>query len=76
MFIIFGTIGSIGYIGHLAYEVFAGSIWFPFRLSIAGVIILYGGILLHRRGKKIEARLASVMPNWMRGLRPGVTKVQ
>ncbi len=72
VFIIFGAIGSIGSIGHLAYDVFANSIWFPFSLSIAGVIILYGGVLLHRHGRKIEEGLTSVMPNWMRDLRPSV----
>ena len=71
VFVIFGAIGSFGYIGHLASKVFADSILFPFALTIVGLGVLYCGIQLHRHGTKIEQRLIAAMPSWMRDLRPG-----
>lgn len=72
VFVIFGAIGSFGYVGYLASNVFADSALFPFILTIIGAMILYSGILLHRHGKKIEQSLVSAMPEWMRKLRPSV----
>jgi len=74
VFVIFGAIGSFGYVGYLASNVFADSALFPFILTIIGAIILYSGILLHRHGKKIEQSLVSAMPEWMRKRRPNVRK--
>jgi len=74
VFVIFGAIGSFGYIGYLASDIFADSMLFPFVLTIMGAMILYCGILLHRHGKKIEQSLVSAMPEWMRELRPSFRK--
>ena len=70
IFVIFGAIGSFGYMGYLASKVFENSMLFPFVLTVVGLMVLYCGILLHRHGKKIEQKLVSTMPEWMKGLRP------
>lgn len=72
IFVIFGVIGAMGYIGYLASRVFENSILFPFALTIIGLMVLYCGILLHRHGMTVEQKLVSAMPDWMKGLRPGV----
>jgi hypothetical protein len=41
-FIIFGSLGLFGYLGHLAYSVFSDSILFPFALTLLGIGIIYG----------------------------------
>lgn len=76
VFVIFGAIGSFGYIGYLASDVFAHSALFPFILTIVGAMILYCGILLHRHGKKIEQNLVAAMPEWMREMRPSARQIQ
>lgn len=75
VFVIFGAIGSFGYIGYLAADVFADSVLFPFALTLVGPMVLYCGILLHRHGDKIEKSLISAMPVWMINLRPSVRTV-
>jgi hypothetical protein len=70
IFVIFGAIGSFGYIGYIASKIFENSMLFPFVLIVVGLMVLYCGILLHRHGKKIEQKLISAMPEWMKGLRP------
>jgi hypothetical protein len=75
VFIVFGAIGSFGYIGHLASRVFADSILFPFVLTIIGLGVLYCGVQFHRHGKNIKRNLIAAMPAWMRELRPGARKV-
>lgn len=75
VFIIFGALGSFGYIGHLAFKVFDDFILFPIVLTIVGVLVLYCGILLRRHGKKVEQGITSAMPEWMRDLRPNSRKV-
>jgi len=76
IFIIFGAIGSFGYVGHLALKVFEDSALFPFALTFIGLLVLYCGILLHRHGKKIEQKLLLTMPEWIKGLRPSVRDTQ
>ena len=62
-FIIFGSLGLFGYLGHLAYRVFADSILFPFVLSLIGILIIYLGLQYKRRSGRIEGYIrASVLP--------------
>lgn len=75
VFLLFGAVGSFGYIGYLSADVFADSMAFPFVLTFVGVIILCCGILLHRHGTKIEQTLISAMPAWMQDLRPNDRKL-
>ncbi|MCH7550993.1 MAG: hypothetical protein IIA35_04740 [Proteobacteria bacterium] len=69
-FMVFGALGVLGYIGHLAYEIFADSILLPFVLTAIGVGIIYLGIQLKRHGAKIEQTVEDTLPVWMKRLRP------
>lgn len=53
VFVVFGGIGSSLYIGHIAYDLFRNSYWFPVVLSVIGLAIIYLGILW----QKYEARM-------------------
>jgi hypothetical protein len=69
-FIIFGSLGLFGYLGHLAYTVFADSILFPFALSLLGIGIIYLGVQYQRRRKVLEQRFRKIVLPHMRGLIP------
>jgi len=70
VFIVFGAIGVFGYIGHLARKVFADSLLFPVALCGIGCLIIYFGIQYQRNSKKIEEKLAIMIPDGVRGLLP------
>ena len=69
-FIIFGSLGLFGYLGHLAYRVFADSIMFPFALSLLGIGIIYLGVQYQRRRKTIEQRFRKIVLPHIRGVIP------
>jgi hypothetical protein len=69
-FIIFGSLGLFGYLGHLAYSVFSDSILFPFALSLLGIGIIYLGVQYQRRRKVLEQRFRKMVLPKMRGLIP------
>lgn len=61
VFAVFGGLGVAGYLGHLAYDLFADSLLFPFVLSAVGLLVIYGGILWQRH----EARLSAAVRGWL-----------
>jgi hypothetical protein len=60
-FIVFGSLGLFGYLGHLAYRVFADSILFPFALSLLGIGIICLGVLYQRKRKAVEERFRKLI---------------
>ena len=68
-FMVFGTLGVMGYIGHLA-QIFEDSILFPFVLIVIGLAVIYLGIQLKRHGARVAQAVEDTMPLWMRRLRP------
>ncbi|MBI2496422.1 MAG: DUF2157 domain-containing protein, partial [Opitutae bacterium] len=48
MFVVFGAVGIMGYIGHLAYGVFKDSMMFPFALTFLGLSIIALGVIYQR----------------------------
>ncbi len=62
-FLVFGSLGLFGYLGHLAYRVFQDSTLFPFVLSLAGIGVIYLGLQYQKHRDRIEARFRSrVLP--------------
>lgn len=51
---ILGAVGSFFYLGHLAYNIFQDSIWFPFALSFIGLGMIYLGIFCQKNSLKIR----------------------
>ncbi len=69
-FLVFGALGVCGYIGHLAYRVFRDSVAFPFVLSLAGILVIYLGVLYQRHRHDIERRVLANLPGSVRDLVP------
>lgn len=68
VFVVFGALGSAGYIGHLAYTVFKNSMLFPFALTAIGLAIIYLGILWQRNEQEISHHLRALLPAPLRAL--------
>ena len=48
-FLVFGAIGVHLYLGHLAYEVFKDSFFFPFALALLGLSLILLTVWMQRR---------------------------
>ena len=70
VFVIFGAMGVIGYLGHLSYEVFRDSLLFPIAISIVGVLIIFGGVQYQKNSEAWEAWLHRIIPKSLLKLLP------
>lgn len=68
VFAVFGALGTAGYVGHLAYDVFKNSMMFPFILTIIGLGVIYLGIVWQRHEETISSSLRELLPFQMREL--------
>jgi hypothetical protein len=67
VFTVFGGMGVAIYLGHLSWQVFADSLWFPFALTLIGFAVIALGIWWQRH----EVGLRRQMQHWLPpGLRP------
>jgi hypothetical protein len=62
VFAVFGGIGVCLYLGHLAYDVFKDSYWFPIILTLIGFAIIYLGILWQKYEAKMTVTLRKMVP--------------
>jgi hypothetical protein len=70
VFIVFGSLGVFGYVGHLAWEIFEDSLIFPFVLSAVGLGIIGLGILYTRNKERVERGVLSIVPEGARRFLP------
>jgi hypothetical protein len=70
VFIVFGSLGVFGYVGHLAWEIFEDSLVFPFILSAVGLAIIALGVLYARNRQRVERRVLSRVPEGVRRFLP------
>jgi hypothetical protein len=70
VFLLYGAIGVNAYLGRLAYTVFENSMWFPFALTLLGLSVIAITIKYQRNRQRIDARLESLVPEWLRELLP------
>lgn len=68
VFAVFGGLGVAGYLGHLAYDLFADSLLFPFALSAVGLLVIYAGILWQRHEARINGAVRQWLPAPLRAL--------
>lgn len=68
VFAAFGGLGTAGYLGHLADEVFKDSMMFPFVLTALGLGVIYLGVLWQSREAAISSRLRGLLPLPLREL--------
>ncbi|MCX7933669.1 MAG: DUF2157 domain-containing protein [Planctomycetota bacterium] len=66
VFVVFGGLGTAGYIGHLAYQIFKDSMLFTFALTAIGIGIIYLGLLWQRHEQNFSSRLRSYLPAHLR----------
>jgi len=69
-FIVFGSLGVLGYLGHLSYRVFEDSLLFPVALTFLGIAIIYVGVLYQRNAVAIGSRLHASLPEEILALVP------
>ena len=68
VFVVFGALGSCGYLGHLASDVFRDSWLFPVALAAIGLGIIYLGVLWQKHEKTITEKLRRMLPLSLREL--------
>jgi hypothetical protein len=69
-FIVFGSLGIMGYIGHLAFRVFANSLMFPFVLTAVGILVIYAGVMYQRHSHAVEDFVRDRLPDALEQLVP------
>jgi hypothetical protein len=74
-FAVFGGMGVFGYLGHLAWRVFEGSLLFPFALSLLGLGIIAAGVVFQKNEARLSAGLKRALPTWFTDLIPATREV-
>ena len=69
-FVIFGTLGVFGYLGHLSYRVFEDSLLFPIALTFLGISIIYAAVMYQRNATALTALIQRSVPHEIRSLIP------
>ncbi|MCB1644631.1 MAG: DUF2157 domain-containing protein [Pseudomonadales bacterium] len=62
VFAVFGALGTCGYLGHLAFDVFRDSWLFPISLTIIGLAIVYLGIIWQRHEADLTRSARRFLP--------------
>ncbi|EIJ43171.1 putative membrane protein (DUF2157) [Beggiatoa alba B18LD] len=70
VFVIFGALGVLIYVGHLSYKVFADSILFPFVLTFIGLGVIYLGVQYQRYASVIGHKIQENLPISLKSLLP------
>lgn len=66
VFVVFGGLGVMGYLGHLAYGLFKDSLMFPLALTIIGFFIICLGIVWQKHEASIGRSLRANLPAALR----------
>ena len=70
IFMIYGSLGVMIYLGHLAWKVFKDSYAFPVVLALLGLAIVFVGIKYQKNKAAIEAKVESWFPDFLMKWRP------
>ncbi|MCL1946730.1 MAG: hypothetical protein FWF51_06210 [Chitinivibrionia bacterium] len=70
VFIVFGTLGIMQFLGRLSWEFFRDSALFPFYLTITGILLIAAGIFFQKNRKIIEENVINKLPNFILDSRP------
>jgi hypothetical protein len=66
IFTVYGAIGVVGYLGHLAWSVFENTTLFPIALSLMGLSIIFIGIKYHKNSEAIDRAILGLVPTALR----------
>jgi hypothetical protein len=70
VFLVFGSIGIIEFLGRLSYKYFKGFFLFPFSLTVIGVILIICGVYYQKHKVKINGFIENRVPKWILNIRP------
>lgn len=70
VFIVFGTLGVLGYISHLAWRAFKFSYAFPIALTFIGIFIVFLGVKYQKNKSKFESFIEGYLPTFLMKWRP------
>jgi len=62
VFMLLGSLGCIGYIGHLAYSIFQDSPLFPIALAGFGLFVVFIGWFCHKNREAISEKVFAITP--------------
>lgn len=62
IFVVLGALGCCGYIGYLAWDLFANSWLFPIMLTVIGLSVVYLGILWQRHERSLTQKMHAYLP--------------
>lgn len=70
VFMVFGTLGVLGYTSHLAWKVFKDSYSFPIVLALLGILIVFLGVKYQKNKDKFETCIEGYLPAFLMKWRP------
>lgn len=70
VFLFYGALGVNAYLVRLAYTVFKDSMLFPFALTALGLGVIALAVKYQRNRQAIDARVESLVPEWLREVLP------
>lgn len=59
VFLVFGAIGTFGYLCNEAYTYFRNSVAFPFVLTLIGIGLIFGAMQYKKNEQKLEGKIAA-----------------
>ena len=68
VFVVFGALGCSGYVGYLAFNVFADSWLFPIVLTVLGFFVIFLGVQWQKHEAVITVSTRKVLPKPLREL--------
>jgi hypothetical protein len=74
VFLVYGALGVMTYLGHLAYDIFQNSLLFPFVISFIGLLVIYLGFIYQRHIASIDEIVDRKSPAWLKRLLPPESK--
>lgn len=68
VFVVFGSLGVLSYLGYLSWSIFKDSLLFPVALTAIGFMIIYLGILWQKHERHLTKQLHSLLPKPLKEL--------
>uniref|UniRef100_UPI00388E2E0B hypothetical protein n=1 Tax=Treponema sp. TaxID=166 RepID=UPI00388E2E0B len=70
VFMVFGTAGLAEFLSRLSFELFKDSKFFPFALTLTGILIIVLGIVLQKNRRRIAEAVNKLIPECVKKMRP------
>ena len=70
VFLVFGAIGLTEFLSRLSWKYFEDSVYFPFALTVIGILLILSGIFFQKNRKNIDKNIINKLPAVILNLRP------